>query len=66
MKLLDVIDVSKMLNVHPETVRKWVRDGILYDPRIPGTRKMRWRADQFDAWLQSKTRPATPDATQLT
>jgi len=28
-KLLDVEDAAKIIEVHPETIRRWLRDGTL-------------------------------------
>jgi excisionase family DNA binding protein len=36
MKLLKVREAARLANVHPETVRRWVRRGLLPVVRIPG------------------------------
>ncbi len=40
MRKLSVAQAARSMNVHPQTIRFWVRNGILPDRRFPGTRKM--------------------------
>lgn len=42
---LKVKDVAEQLNLEPQTVAKWCRDGIIkaIDVRTPGTKRACWR-----------------------
>lgn len=53
-KLLDVYELSEVLGRSPETIKKDLRRNRLAVPprlHIPGTRMLRWRAEDVDAWL---------------
>lgn len=71
-------DTARRLGVHENTVRNWVRSGLLSDARVPGSRFHRFRADEVDRLLaqrgatvkslQSERRTVNPelvDASQL-
>jgi len=45
-ELLNVRETAKLLGVHENTVRNWVREGLLPQARVPGSRFHRfWRSD---------------------
>ena len=55
-KLLDLNELSGLLGRSPETIKKDMkRNRIAVPPRlcIPGTRLLRWRQTDVDAWLLS-------------
>lgn len=46
MSALTVPEVARLLRVNCDTVRRWVRTGLLPDRRIPGARKILiWQCD---------------------
>lgn len=45
---LTVRDTARLLGVHENTVRNWVREGVLPDARVPGSRYLRFRARDVD------------------
>lgn len=57
-QLLTVEDVAERLQVHPETVRKWLREGKLEGVRL--TRRAGWRVRPaaLEAWLEQATQEA--------
>jgi len=58
-QLLRVPDVAKRLDVHEETVLRWLRSGRLKGFR-PGGNKAGWRVDEFDlnAFVEAMKRSA--------
>jgi excisionase family DNA binding protein len=63
IKLLTVDAVARQLTLHPETVRRWLRDGRLRGIRL-GERRAGWRISQadLDAFLSSRsTRKGSDD-----
>ena len=53
-RLLDLQDLSETLGRSPETIKKDLkRNPLAVPPRlhIPGTRLLRWRLEDVDAWL---------------
>ena len=46
--LLNVRETAKLLGVHENTVRNWVRQGLLPDSRIPGSRFHKFRASDVE------------------
>lgn len=48
--MLTVTDVSERLNVHPKTVRRWLRDGRLKGTKLPTGQWGRgaWRVTEED------------------
>jgi excisionase family DNA binding protein len=48
MELYRVSEVAKMLDVHPNTVRKWVKVGILRPIKLPGSRYNRFTTQEID------------------
>ena len=56
LKLLDLQDLANLLGRSPETIKKDLkRNPLAVPPRlhIPGTRLLRWRAVDVDAWLKA-------------
>lgn len=54
--LLDLADLANLLGRSPETIKKDIRRNRLAVPprlHIPGTRLLRWRRGDVDAWLAS-------------
>jgi excisionase family DNA binding protein len=47
MELYRVSEVAKMLDVHPNTVRKWVKARILQPVRLPGSQYSRFTAQEI-------------------
>lgn len=55
-KLLDLNELSELLGRSPVTIKKDMkRNRLAVPPRlcIPGTRLLRWRQIDVDAWLSS-------------
>lgn len=54
--ILDLTDLADLLGRSPETIKKDIgRNCLAVPPRlhIPGTRLLRWRRVDVDAWLAS-------------
>ena len=52
--LIDINELAALLQRSPETIRKdLARNPAAVPPRVllPGTRLLRWRAADVDAWL---------------
>jgi excisionase family DNA binding protein len=45
---ISVRDAARTLEVHENTIRNWVLDGILSDCRVPGTSFLRLMRDEVD------------------
>lgn len=55
-EILDLNDLASMLGRSPETIKKdMLRNHLAVPPRlhIPGTRLLRWRRTDVEAWLAS-------------
>ncbi len=55
-ELLDLNDLASLLGRSPETIKKDMSRNYLAVPprlRIPGTRLLRWRRVDVEAWLAS-------------
>lgn len=53
-RLLDISGLAELLSRSPETIKKDIkRNPLAVPPRlhIPGTRLLRWRQEDVDAWL---------------
>jgi excisionase family DNA binding protein len=48
MQLYRVGQVAEMLDVHPNTVRKWVKAGVLQPVKLPGSSYNRFTAEEID------------------
>jgi predicted DNA-binding transcriptional regulator AlpA len=60
MKLLDVSELGHVLGRSPETIKKDLkRNPLAVPPRlhIPGTRLLRWRESDIEAWLDAQVLP---------
>ncbi len=60
-KYLDIFEVAEVLGVTPETVRKNMKRRPWLVPmnmHIPGTRMLRWRIVDVEAWLVEKKQDA--------
>ena len=56
LNLLDLEDLAALLGRSPETIKKDLRRNRLAVPprvHIPGTRLLRWRVTDVEAWLAS-------------
>ncbi len=56
LNLLDLDDLATLLGRSPETIKKDLRRNRLAVPprvHIPGTRLLRWRVTDVEAWLAS-------------
>lgn len=53
-ELLNVRETAKRLGVHENTVRNWVRQGVLQDARLPGSRFHRFRSEDVDRLLTQR------------
>lgn len=56
LNLLDLDDFAALLGRSPETIKKDLRRNRLAVPprvHIPGTRLLRWRMTDVEAWLAS-------------
>ena len=59
-KLFDLNELSTLLGRSPETIKKDLkRNRLAVPPRlqIPGTRLLRWRQADVNAWLASLVEP---------
>lgn len=64
-KLLDLNELSDLLGRSIETIKKDLkRNRLAVPPRlhIPGTRLLRWRSVDVDAWLASHVEPRSEGA----
>ena len=48
MGLYRLSEVAEMLDVHPNTVRRWVKVGIVRPIKLPGSRYNRFTAQEID------------------
>jgi excisionase family DNA binding protein len=48
MKLYRVGEVAQMFDVHPNTIRKWVKTGILRSIKLPGSGYNRFTREEID------------------
>lgn len=65
MKLLELGDLAALLGRSPETIRKEIRRKPSAVPPgfyIPGTRLLRWRECDVDAWLAKHVAGAVNNA----
>ena len=60
-KLLDLTELAELLRRSPETIKKDLRRNPEAVPprlQLPGTRLLRWRASDVDAWLEQHVQTA--------
>jgi len=53
-KLLKIAETAELLNVHPNTLRKWDKRGILKAVRFGERRDRRYRKEDVERLLKSK------------
>lgn len=53
-ELLNVRETARRLGVHENTVRNWVRQGVLPDAKVPGSRFHRFRAADVDRLIAQR------------
>lgn len=56
---LTPIEAGRIADVHPETIRQWIREGRL--PRHMAGREYRVRRDELDAFLAESNHPPPTD-----
>ena len=58
-RLLDTVETSQLIGVHPATLATWRMQGIgpLYVK--VGPRKVRYRSEDINKWLVENTRTST-------
>ena len=49
--LLTLKQVAELLNVHPNTIRKWIKDGRINSYRISSRGDRRFRQNEIDRFL---------------
>ena len=49
---LTLMEVSKMLNIHPNTLRNWDKEGIFKATRIGVKKIRRYKKSDIDAFIQ--------------
>jgi len=54
--LLTVEQVADYLQVHPETVRKWLREGDLIGVNLGGRARWRVRREDLERFIESQRR----------
>ncbi|UCC12778.1 MAG: helix-turn-helix domain-containing protein [candidate division WOR-3 bacterium] len=54
MKLLNISELSKKLNVKKKTIYDWIHKGSI--PQIKLGRLVRFDSDEIDKWIRSKSR----------
>jgi excisionase family DNA binding protein len=58
-QFLMVREAARRLGVHENTVRNFVRQGILQDSRLPGSRFLRLRADDVERLVAERAAPTS-------
>lgn len=53
--LLKMSEAAKMLNVHPQTLRQWDRNGILKAVRFGQRKDRRYRKEDIEKLMNKKT-----------
>jgi excisionase family DNA binding protein len=60
-QLYRVSEVAQMLGVHPNTVRKWVREEILRPVKVPGSDYSHFTLDELNRLRQQVGLPLVED-----
>jgi excisionase family DNA binding protein len=55
-ELLTLREAARRLDVHENTLRNWVKRGVLEPVKVPGTRYRRFRADDIDRVVRQQDR----------
>ena len=50
-------EAAQLVQLHPATLRRAIRDGTLRAARVGGRRSIRIRRTWLDAWLERSTTP---------
>lgn len=58
-KYLNVTETARRLGVHPNTVRNWVKQGLLKSQRVPGSKFNRFLAADVDRLANQRGGPAS-------
>jgi len=56
-KLLKISEAAKLLNVHPNTLRKWDRKGIFIAVRFGERRDRRYRKEDIMKLVNNRNKP---------
>jgi len=56
-KLLKISEAAKLLNVHPNTLRKWDKKGILVAVRFGERGDRRYRKEDIMKLVNSRSKP---------
>ena len=56
-KLLKISEAAKLLNVHPNTLRKWDKKGILVAVRFGQRKDRRYRKEDIMKLVNSRSKP---------
>lgn len=56
-KLLKLSEAAELLNVHPNTLRKWDKKGILKAIRFGERKDRRYRKEDIMKFANSRTKP---------
>ncbi len=62
--LMTVEEVAAYLQLKPETIRNLTRRGELPGFKV-GSRRLRFRKAEIDAWLESRKRPVNENGRQI-
>lgn len=54
-ELLSMRDICRMLKVHPNTVRRWIRAGDFPKPKLKKRQTQRWDADAVNKYCATVT-----------
>ena len=60
--LYTVEEIAALLNVHPETVRKWIKSGELKAIRLGGPAGYRIAQSAYDQFLRERQEPEQRDS----
>lgn len=65
VSLLDLNEIARLLGRSPHTIKSDLRrnpDAVPPRLQLPGTKLLRWRQEDVEAWLASLARPAAVEA----